>query len=159
MCDIHLKFCDHKNFSLPENQAASTMSRFVGDVSKVTTFVRGKKTSAITGSTQKVVNQLSALSASRKQPKLVKLNQEDLIKHNTIQNAWRSYSRKQHNKQQQQLQKQYESIVSAMEALKSVNPLLYEVANKQETKNLYPLGLRIPTDFPPNEPWVYNYKK
>lgn len=123
------------------------------------TFVRGKKTSLVTGSTQRVVNQLSALSASRKQPKLIKLNQQDLIKHNTIQNAWRSFTRKQHNKREEQLHKQYESIYQAMETLKSVNPLLYEVANKQETKSLYPLNLRVPTDYPPNQPWVYNYKK
>lgn len=123
------------------------------------TFVRGKKTSVVTGSTQRVVNQLSALSASRKQPKLIKLNQHDLVKHNTIQNAWRAFSRKQHNKRQDQLQKQYESIHQAMETLKSVNPQLYELANKQETKQLYPLSLRVPTDYPPNQPWVYNYKK
>lgn len=125
----------------------------------VKTFIRGKKTSVVTGSTQRVVNQLSALSASRKQPKLLKLNQEDLIKHNTIQNAWQSYSRKSHNKRQDQLQKQYDSIYNAMETLKNLSPNLYESANKQETKNFYPLNLRVPTDYPPNDPWVYNYKK
>lgn len=123
-------------------------------------FIRTKKTAAaLNASTQRVVNQLSALSASRKQPKLIKLNKEDLVKHNTIQNAWKLYTRKQETKRLDQLNKQYQSIQNAMETLKSLNPKLYEEANKSDVKNLYPLGMRVPTDYPANEPWVYNYKR
>ena len=49
------------------------------------TLIRFKRQSTtanqLNASTQKIVNQLSVLSASRKQPQLLKLCNEDLIKH------------------------------------------------------------------------------
>lgn len=123
------------------------------------TFIRGKRKAAVSPSTQRVVNQLSALSASRKQPKLIKLTTEDLIKHRTIQNAWKLFTRKQETKRSQQLEKQYESMKNAMEGLKALSPSLYKATNKAEVKNFYPLDMRVPTDYPPNQPWVYNYSK
>ncbi|QFZ28658.1 putative 54S ribosomal protein [Clavispora lusitaniae] len=126
------------------------------NISKV--FIRGKKKSVVNPSTQKVVNQLSALSASRKQPKLLKLCPEDLIKHKTITNAWKLFSRKQEEKRVTQLKQQFESIRTAMDELKETSPELYAEANKKEQKR-FPLELRVPTDYPANEPWVYNYSK
>ncbi|EGV64107.1 hypothetical protein PSN45_003793 [Yamadazyma tenuis] len=120
--------------------------------------VRTKATTTVNPSTQRVVNQLSALSASRKQPKLIKLSHEDLIKHNTIQNAWKSFTRKQETKRYQQLQQQYESIHNAMDTLKAISPSLYQMANKSDENNWYPLNMRVPTDYPANMPWVYNHK-
>lgn len=134
----------------------------IGSISKwsintlMKTLVRGKKDSSISPSTQKVVNQLSALSASRKQPKVLNLCQEDIIKHRTIVNAWKSYKAKKQYLKRVQMQKQFESIQNAMEDLKETSPELYELANKQETKR-WPLQMRVPTDFPANKPWVYDY--
>lgn len=122
------------------------------------TFVRGKKKSVVNPSTQKVVNQLSAISASRKQPKLIKLCPEDLIKHKTITNAWNLFQRKKEDRRHTQLVKQYSSIRHAMEELKEVSPELYAAANVKERKR-FPLELRVPTEYPANSPWVYNYKK
>lgn len=121
------------------------------------TFVRGKKKTTLSASTQKVVNQLSALSASRKQPKLLNLCSEDLIKHKTITNAWKLYQRKQQQKRTEQLNKQYESIYNAMEDLKQHSPQLYEHANAVEKKKRFPLEMRVPTEYPANSPWTYNY--
>lgn len=122
------------------------------------TFVRGKKKQAMTLSTQKVANQLSALSANKKQPKLLKLCNEDLIKHRTITNAWKLYQQKVQTKRSSQLQKQYESIKSAMDDLKETSPQLFEHANTKEEGKRFPLEMRVPTDFPANLPWVYNYE-
>lgn len=121
------------------------------------TFVRGKKKTTLSASTQKVVNQLSALSASRKQPKLLNLCSEDLIKHRTITNAWKLYLRKQQEKRVDQLTKQHESIYNAMEDLKQNSPQLFEFANATEKKKRFPLEMRVPTEYPPNKPWTYNY--
>lgn len=121
------------------------------------TFVRGKKKTTLSPSTQKVVNQLSALSASRKQPKLINLCKEDLIKHLTITNAWKVYQRKKQEKKTAQLKKQYESIYNAMEDLKVSSPELFEAANAPERKKRFPLEMRVPTEYPANKPWVYNY--
>lgn len=124
-------------------------------------FIRGKKQTAVNPSTQRVVNQLSALSASRKQPKLISLNNEDLIKHKTINNAWKLYQRKITIGRNEQLDKQYKSIVNAMENLKNLSPELFEAAKNNHTtsKTRFPLEMRIPTEYPPNQPWVYNYAK
>ena len=121
-------------------------------------FVRGKRTGPVSPSTQKVVNQLSALSASRKQPRLLKLCDEDLIKHKTIMNAWTLYQRKKQQRQHEQLQKQYNSIQEAMDELKAISPKHYQWANRVEQKR-FPLEMRVPTDYPADKPWVYNYKK
>lgn len=121
-------------------------------------FIRGKKVSTVSPSTQKVVNQLSAISASRKQPKLLKLCKEDLIKHNSITNAWTIFKRKEEAKRQDQLDKQFASIRTALDELKSISPELFEEAVKPETKR-FPLELRVPTDFPANKPWVYSVAK
>ncbi|KAF8000387.1 hypothetical protein OXX80_004589 [Metschnikowia pulcherrima] len=130
---------------------------YLGQATK--TFVRGKKTTGVTASTQKVVNQLSALSASKKQPKLLKLCAEDLIKHKTITNAWRLFSRKQKDKHMDQLKKQFHSIKTAMDELKALSPELYEAANAPEHMKRFPLDMKVPTDYPANQPWVYSYEK
>lgn len=122
------------------------------------TFVRGKKWVVSSPSTQKVVNQLSALSASRKQPKLLKLCAEDLIKHKSIVNAWKIFTRKQQQRQLEQLEKQYDSIKTAMDELKELSPSLYEAANAKDTRR-FPLQLRVPTDYPANKPWVYDFQR
>lgn len=122
------------------------------------TFIRGKKKSVVNPSTQKVVNQLSAISASRKQPKLLKLSAEDLIKHKTITNAWNLFQKRKDGKRLQQLEQQYNSIRTAMDELKELSPELYVAANVKERKR-FPLELRLPTEYPANSPWVYNYKK
>lgn len=123
------------------------------------TFIRGKKKTSLSPSTQKVVNQLSALSASRKQPKLINLCNEDLIKHQTITNAWKVYQRKKSQKKTEQLKQQYESIYTAMEDLKTTSPELFEVANTPEPKKRFPLEMRAPSDYPANKPWIYNYSQ
>lgn len=126
--------------------------------STLRTFVRGKRDDAgLNSSTQKVVNQLSALSASRKQPKVLNLCKEDLVKHRTIVNAWKLYQSKKLAKKNAQLEKQYESIHNAMSDLKETSPELYDLANAEDLHKRWPLQLRTPSDFPANKPWVYNY--
>ena len=112
----------------------------------------------VNAATQKVVNQLSALSASRKQPKLLSLCKEDYVKHKTITNAWNVYQRRLVQKRRQQLEEQHQSIQKAMSELKEISPQLYNWANEKKPSK-FPLDMRMPTDFPPNKPWVYNVKK
>lgn len=131
------------------------LSRNVGAVMRLS--CRGKATQ-VNPETQRVVNQLSVLSASKKQPKVLKLCREDLIKHQTITNAWRLFKRKNFERRQAQLEKQYESIKTAMTELKEVSPELFEAANKKEPVR-FPVDLRIPTDYPPNKPWQTYYTK
>lgn len=126
-------------------------------------FVRGKKVQnkrqgVNNPSTQKVVHQLSALSATKKQPKLIRLCPEDLIKHKTITNAWKIFQRKQQEKEEEVLAKQYNSIRNAMEELKQVSPELFEAAQKKERK-FFPLEYRIPVDYPPRNVWNHHFKK
>nr|CAO98824.1 mitochondrial ribosomal protein L28 [Nakaseomyces delphensis] len=128
---------------------------------KVSNFVRWKRTKAgsLSPQTQRVVTQLSVMSASRKQPKLLKLSKEDLIKHQTIEKAWALYGQQKRMKQVSQLQQQYRAMEEAMETLKEVSPSLYAQANVPEHGKLFPLDMKVTTDYPPNKIWHYNFRK
>ncbi|KAI5951576.1 hypothetical protein KGF54_004650 [Candida jiufengensis] len=122
-------------------------------------FKRQAATNQLNSSTQKIVNQLSVLSASRKQSRLIQLCNEDLIKHRTIMNAWKLLKRKQQQRKDHQLSLQYKSIYNAMESLKNESPELFDAANtKSKLKfTTFPIEMRVPTEYPPNKPWVYAY--
>ncbi|RLV94037.1 54S ribosomal protein L28 mitochondrial [Spathaspora sp. JA1] len=126
-------------------------------VSTVLTFTRGKRIAAINPATERIVQQLSVLAAGRKQPKLLNLSNEDIIKHRTIMNAWKVFSSGKKRAEQTQLAQQYESICNAMNDLKETSPKLFNLANKKDKKSRFPLEMRFPTEYPPNRPWVYNY--
>lgn len=128
----------------------------------VSIFVRGKRTKsngALSSQVQRVVTQLSVISASRKQPKMLKLSREDLIKHDMIQACWSQYQselRKNHNNQ---MKLQYQSAKEAMDLLKEIDQDLFDMANIDESGKKFPLELRVPTNYPPNNLWYYDYKK
>lgn len=125
-------------------------------------FIRGKRTKSNGGlnpQAQRIITQLSVLSASRKQPKLLKLSREDLIKHDMIQACWSQYQRELREKRENQLRLQYEGMEKAMSLLEQVDPELYAMANAPETGKRFPLELRVPTEYPPNTVWYYDYKK
>ncbi|CCF59889.1 hypothetical protein KAFR_0I01080 [Kazachstania africana CBS 2517] len=130
---------------------------------KPLSFVRNKRTksrnNALSPQAQRVVTQLSVLSARKKVPKLLKLSKEDLIKHQTITKAWSIYQDIKKNERQNNLKQQYNSINEAMDLLQSLSPNLYAVANVNEAGKKFPLELRVPTDFPPEKLWYYDYKK
>lgn len=128
------------------------------------TFIRrGKRTKAnkngseISPQMQRVVTQLSVMSARKKQPKMLKLSNEDLIKHQTIETAWAIYQDKLNGQRTSRLKKQYFAIEEAMNKLREVNPKLFEKCNIDESGKTFPMELRIPTDYPPREIWHYNY--
>lgn len=125
-------------------------------------FIRGKRTKSKGGlnpQAQRIITQLSVLSASRKQPKLLKLSREDLIKHDMIQACWSQYQRELREKRENQLRLQYKGMEKAMSLLEQVDPELYAMANAPETGKRFPLELRVPTEYPPNTVWYYDYKK
>lgn len=125
-------------------------------------FTRGKRTKSKGGLpplVQRTVTQLSVLSASRKQPKLLKLSREDFIKHQTIQYCWSIYQRELRDKRNEQLKLQYKSAKSAMDVLQQLNPKLFEAANAPEDGKRFPMELKVPTEFPPNKVWHYTFKK
>lgn len=141
----------------------STTCRNLSKVSQPSfIFVRGKRTKSkggLNAQTQRVVTQLSVLSASRKQPKLLKLSREDLIKHDMIQACWSQYQKELREKRAELLKQQYQSIENAMSLLEQVDPELYQLAAQKESEKTFPLELRVPSEFPPNKVWHYEYKK
>ncbi|TID23858.1 hypothetical protein CANINC_003150 [Pichia inconspicua] len=106
---------------------------------------------------EKVVNQLSVLSAGRKQPKLLKLCNEDYIKHRTVMRAWALVRSNKKKRMQESLRKQYESMEEAAEELKKLSPQLYEIANQHQYGKRFPIELRVPTQYPPRQIWFYDY--
>lgn len=125
-------------------------------------FTRGKRTKSKGGLpplVQRAITQLSVLSASRKQPKLLKLSREDFIKHQTIQHCWATYQKELRAQRNEQLKLQYKSAKTAMDALKELNPMLFEAANTPEDGKRFPMELKVPTEYPPNKVWHYTFKK
>ncbi|CCH45569.1 54S ribosomal protein L28, mitochondrial [Wickerhamomyces ciferrii] len=123
-------------------------------------FVRGKRTkkvSSISPQTQKIITQLSVLSARKKVPRVLKLSNEDLVRHDAVQRAWGVYQKDKRIKNKSDLAKQYEAMNNAMTDLKSTNRELYDLANVREVNKKFPLEFRIPTHFPPNKVWYYDY--
>lgn len=121
--------------------------------------VRTKSKGGLPPAAQRVVTQLSVMSASRKQPKLLKLSREDLIKHQTIQRCWSTYQAELRAKRNEQLKLQYKSAEKAMDLLQELDPELYAAANAPETGKRFPLELKVPTEFPPTKIWYAEYKK
>ncbi|WBF11417.1 hypothetical protein N7582_000638 [Saccharomyces uvarum] len=131
-------------------------------VSGTTVFVRNKRTkskSAMSPLAQRVVTQLSVISASRKQPKLLKLSREDLVKHQTIEKCWSIYQQQQRERRNTQLELQYKSMQGAMALLQELSPRLFEAANAPEKGKRFPMEMKVPTDFPPDTPWHYHFRK
>ncbi|ODV95867.1 hypothetical protein PACTADRAFT_75080 [Pachysolen tannophilus NRRL Y-2460] len=121
---------------------------------------RGKRTKSkdvVNPATQRIITQLSVLSAARKQPRLLKLCKEDYIKHLVISKAWSLLNKQKQTSQREMLQKQYDSIYKANEDLKKVNKFLFEEANKREQSKRFSLEMRVPTEYPPNKVWYYDY--
>lgn len=107
--------------------------------------------------THRVVTQLSVMSAGRKMPRMLKLCNEDYIKHKTIMSAW-SLKRKQKKYDEEcMLKEQYQSMKEACEDLAKVSPKLFAKANEHEYGKRFPLEMRVPTDFPPRQVWYYDY--
>ncbi|CDK27401.1 unnamed protein product [Kuraishia capsulata CBS 1993] len=122
-------------------------------------FIRTKRKKAGSDKSEvrKLVTQLSVLSANRKQPKLLKFSNEDYVKHQVIQKSWNLYVRDKKAEEANILQKQYESIRAANEDLQSVSKELFSFANTREPSKRFPLELRVPTEYPPNQIWHHDY--
>lgn len=106
---------------------------------------------------EKIVNQLSVMSAGRKQPRLLKLCDEDYIKHRTVMKAWSVIRKAKKEKNIEMLRKQYESMEHASEELQKLSPALYEISNQHQFGKRFPLELRVPTEYPPRQIWFYDY--
>ncbi|GCE97927.1 39S ribosomal protein L28, mitochondrial [Zygosaccharomyces mellis] len=126
------------------------------------TLTRGKRTKSkgtLPPLVQRAVTQLSVLSASRKQPKLLKVSREDFIKHQTIHHCWSIYQKELREKRNVQLKLQYKSTKNAMDILQQLSPKMFEAANVPEDGKRFPMELKVPTEFPPNKLWNYTFKK
>lgn len=105
----------------------------------------------------RLVTQLSVISASRKQPKLLKLCQEDLIKHEVITKLWSLLKKREQEETKLQLQKQELLIKEANEELLKVNETIYnKLAGEKNFGTRFSLELRIPTKYPPRKIWNYD---
>ncbi|GME70027.1 unnamed protein product [[Candida] boidinii] len=120
-------------------------------------FVRGKRTKGVDPAVQRIITQLSVMSAARKQPKMLKLCNEDYVKHQTISKAWSLIRKEKKARNSELLSKQLDSIKIANEDLKNISPKLFESANQTEWGKRFPLELRVPTEFPPRQLWYYDY--
>lgn len=124
----------------------------------LTVFSRGKKTrGAASAGTKRIVTQLSVLSASKKQPRLLKLSNSDIVRHQTVSNAWSVYQRQLRELLAEKLRKQHQALVASLDDLKQHHPQLYQ-ATKYEKGQRGSLELRAPAEYPADEVWNKNYR-
>ncbi|GMM49268.1 mitochondrial 54S ribosomal protein YmL28 [Starmerella bacillaris] len=104
---------------------------------------------------QRVVNMLGVLSASRRQPRRLKLCREDIIRHKTIKHAYQLFTKNEQAEQKQKLDQQYLRIKEAADLLQELDPELFAATNVPPEKKgrRFPLELRVPTDTPPRTIW------
>lgn len=125
-------------------------------------FVRGardqkSKRGGFSSNIQRALLQLSVLSAKNRLPRSLNLSDQDVLRHNVIIAGYADYKKEQSARRRELLKKQYESIKEAMADLKETNEFLFNAADAREPHKRVPLDQRIPTDFPPNKIWYYNY--
>ena len=104
--------------------------------------------------------------------------------HETIERAWFLHQRHVRRARAAELKRKFESVRNAMETLRQVAPELYTAANKEEDprarsaaeaellkklkgpekkaveariRGLFPRELRMPTDTPPRNGWIYDF--
>ncbi|KAH3678555.1 hypothetical protein WICMUC_001364 [Wickerhamomyces mucosus] len=142
------------------NTINSKIPKFQSSIIQQIRGIRTKKSRVATVSTgtQRVITQLSVISGRKKYPRLLKLSNEDRIRHETINKAWSLYQKDLRNERNEQLELQYNSILNALNDLKQVDIELFKVANKKEKGKRFPIDLRIPVDFPANKVWHYEVK-
>ena len=143
--------------------ASTATSRTLQPLGRPLCQLRTKRTkakgSSITPQTQRIITQLSVMSARKKQPRMLKLSQEDLVKHQTIQTAWKTYQDVKKHQRQELLKLQYQKMDEAMDLLQQSSSDVYKHANVDEQGKVFPMELRVPTDYPPRKIWYYDYKK
>ncbi|CAN6641493.1 large ribosomal subunit protein mL40 [Trichomonascus vanleenenianus] len=122
-------------------------------------FTRGKRTGrkGLQPGAQRLINMLSVFSARKKQPRRLKLSLEDKIRHNTVKAAWSIHMRDKRLAREALLEKQYERMTDACNELEKVSPYLaYQATVREKSKRFSP-EMRVPTEFPPNKPWDFDW--
>lgn len=121
---------------------------------------RGKRTgkSKRSPAAMRIVTQLSVFTARKKLPHRLKLSSEDLIRHNTIQAAWKYLMRDKRRARVDQLKNQYDKMQEACNEIEQLNPYLAFCATAREKGKRFTPELRIPTETPPKEIWAMDWK-
>lgn len=118
--------------------------------------VRGKRTKntgANSAIIQRLVTQLSVISARKRQPRPIRLCLEDYLRHNVITRGWTLYQKDLRQAHNDQLSAQYAKIVDACSDLQSTSKSLASKAFDKEMGKRFSPELRVPTETPPNVIW------
>lgn len=104
-------------------------------------------------------------------PRPLKFGTMRALRHWTIHRAWQLFRAQQRAARSRELERQYNSIRAACEALKLVaddggepsaeedGGRLYRVALGKKDVGTFPIELRIPTDTPPKNGWNHGWKR
>ncbi|KAK9470363.1 mitochondrial 54S ribosomal protein mL40 [Dipodascopsis tothii] len=124
-------------------------------------FTRGKRKKAAGNEVarSRLVNMLSLVTHTRKQPRLLKYSFEDLLRHRTVHRAWQLFQRKKRQARQVQLEQQYEKMKAACTELEKTDAFLFYEATVRPRTVRFPREMRIPTETPPNKVWDHDWKK
>ncbi|KAG9289147.1 hypothetical protein G9A89_022456 [Geosiphon pyriformis] len=86
------------------------------------------------------------------------LTNQDLEQHETIERAWKLYTRYRRERRYNEMAKKFESMCEANLELEITDPNLFKQAqliNRKEA--LFPKKMKVPTETPPLTGWNYDY--
>ncbi|CCX32208.1 Similar to 54S ribosomal protein L28, mitochondrial; acc. no. P36527 [Pyronema omphalodes CBS 100304] len=92
-------------------------------------------------------------------PRPLKFGTLRALRHWTIHRAWQLFRKQQREAREKELERQYNKMRDAVEALKTVDERLYRIAISKKEVGTFPIELRIPTDTPPRNGWNAGWKR
>jgi len=92
-------------------------------------------------------------------PRVLKFGRFRELRHWTIYRAWQLYKHKLKRERYYELQRQWQKMQLACEALKGIDERLFRIATSRKEVGEFPLELRLPTDTPPRNGWNEGWKR
>ncbi|KAG0238746.1 39S ribosomal protein L40, mitochondrial [Actinomortierella wolfii] len=85
----------------------------------------------------------------------VRLSEEDLARHETIERAWKLVRQQRRLAQEEALAKKFEKMRQACAELEKTSTYLFKHSQSKERNATFPRQLRTLTDTPPKQIWDY----
>ncbi|KAF9971675.1 39S ribosomal protein L40, mitochondrial [Actinomortierella ambigua] len=85
----------------------------------------------------------------------VRLSEEDLARHQTIERAWKLVRQQRRLAQEEALAKKFEKMRQACAELENTSTYLFKHSQSKERNAVFPRQLRTLTDTPPKQIWDY----
>ncbi|KAF9579012.1 39S ribosomal protein L28, mitochondrial, partial [Lunasporangiospora selenospora] len=146
--------------NLKESTMSSPFVRVALTTSKSATLMRaaGKKSgTSLNGDARNDLIKKVLFDAPSRSP--VRLSQDDLSRHETIERAWKLVRQQQKQANAESLARKFEMMRKANAELELISPVLFKHSQTKERNAVFPRQLRTLTDTPSKQIWNYRNDK